>query len=64
MSVYGVVETGGTKMVCAIVAGHHDVRHEVRFPTTTPEENIPQIIAFLRQHHAQTPLTSIGIGSF
>jgi len=64
MSLYGVVETGGTKMVCAIVAGPNDVRHEVRFPTTTPAENIPQIIAFLQQHHAQTPLTSIGIGSF
>jgi fructokinase len=64
MALYGVVETGGTKMVCAIVAGPDDIRDEVRFPTTTPEENIPQIIAFLAKHHAKTPLTSVGIGSF
>ena len=41
MSLYGVVETGGTKMVCAIVAGPDDIRAEVRFPTTTPEEIRP-----------------------
>ena len=64
MALYGVVETGGTKMVCAVVAGPDDIRAEVRFPTTSPDENIPQIIAFLAAHHAQTPLTSIGIGSF
>lgn len=64
MALYGVVETGGTKMVCAIVAGPDDIRAEVRFPTTSPEENIPQIIAFLAKHHRKTPLTSIGIGSF
>lgn len=64
MTLYGVVETGGTKMVCAIVAGPDDVRDEVRFPTTTPEENIPQIIAFLQRHHQQTPLAAVGIGSF
>lgn len=64
MSLYGVVETGGTKIVCAIVSGPDDVRDEVRFPTTTPDENIPQIIAYLQKHHQHTPLTSIGIGSF
>ena len=64
MARYGVVETGGTKMVCAIVGGPDDVRDEVRFPTTTPQENIPQIIEYLRMHHARTPLTAVGIGSF
>jgi fructokinase len=64
MTLYGVVETGGTKIVCAVLGGPDDVRAEVRFPTTTPEANIPQIIEFLRMHHAQTPLTAIGIGSF
>lgn len=64
MALYGVVETGGTKMVCAIVAGPDDVRDEIRFPTTTPDENIPQIIAYLRAHHQRTPLAAVGIGSF
>ncbi len=64
MALYGVVETGGTKMVCAVVSGPDDVRDEVRFPTTSPAENIPQIIAFLQKHHRQTPLTAVGIGSF
>jgi len=64
MKRYGVVETGGTKMVCAIVSGPDQVSDEVRFPTTTPAENIPQIIEFLQRHHQEHPLAAVGIGSF
>ena len=64
MPLYGLVETGGTKIVCAIGSSPDDIRDELRFPTTSPEENIPQIIAYLQKHHQQTPLTAVGIGSF
>lgn len=60
-ALYGGIEAGGTKFVCAVGAGPDDVRAEVRFPTTTPAETIGRAIAFFRQHR---PLAAIGIGSF
>ena len=40
MSLFGGIEAGGTKFVCAAGTGPDDVREEVRFPTTSPEECI------------------------
>lgn len=61
---YGGIEGGGTKFVCAVGTGPDDIRAEIRFPTTTPEETLGQAIAFFQAHHAVTPLAAIGIGSF
>ena len=36
--IYGGIEAGGTKWVCAIGDGPADLRDTVTFPTTTPEE--------------------------
>lgn len=62
MSTYGSIEAGGTKFVCAIGTGPNDIRAEIRFPTTTPRETLPQVITFFQPYAAE--LTSIGIGSF
>ena len=64
MSLWGAIEAGGTKFVCAVGTGPDDWREEIRFPTTTPEETMGQAIDFFREHHAREPLTAIGIGSF
>lgn len=61
MAVFGGIEAGGTKFVCAVGTGPDDIRAETRFPTTTPEETIDRAIAFLE---GQGELTAIGIGSF
>lgn len=65
MSIYGGIEAGGTKFVCAVGTGPDDVRKEVRFPTTSPQECIAKSIEFFRamqlQHGA---LAGIGIASF
>lgn len=62
---YGGIEAGGTKFVCAVGSGPDDVRAEVRFPTTTPAETISQAIAFFEaQRHAHGPLAGLGIASF
>jgi fructokinase len=58
---YGGIEAGGTKFVCAVGNGPGDIRAEVRFPTTTPEVNIQQAIDFFRQF---TGLAAVGIASF
>ncbi len=66
MSVYGGIEAGGTKFVCAVGSGPEDLRGETRFPTTTPEETLNRAIAFFRQQQAtlDEPLAAIGVAAF
>lgn len=66
MRVYGGIEAGGTKFVCAIGTGPDDLRAEVRFPTTAPEEAIGRAVAFFREQVAATgdELAAVGIASF
>ena len=61
MSVFGGIEAGGTKFVCAIGTGPDDLRAVVRFPTTTPEETLGRAVAFLKE---QGPLAGVGVASF
>jgi fructokinase len=63
MAVWGGIEAGGTKVVCAAGTGPDDLGAEVRFPTTTPEETIGRAIQFFQQQK-KGPLTAIGIASF
>lgn len=63
-TLYGGIEAGGTKFVCAVGSGPHDLRDEVRFPTATPEESISQSIAYFREQQRKQPLAAIGVASF
>lgn len=58
---YGGVEAGGTKFVCAVGTGPDDMRAGTRFATTIPEETIGRAIDFFRE---QGELTAVGIASF
>jgi len=64
MPLYGAIEAGGTKFVCATGTSPDHLRAEIRLPTTTPEETLGQALDFFRQQHAGEPLAAIGIGSF
>ncbi|HXV43737.1 MAG TPA: ROK family protein [Anaerolineae bacterium] len=64
MQLFGGIEAGGTKFVCAVGTGPDDVRAETRFPTTTPQETIGQAIAFFTEQARKEPLAAIGIASF
>ena len=64
MSLWGAIEAGGTKFVCAVGSGPDDWREEIRYPTTTPDETLNQAVEFFRRHHDLTPLTAIGVGAF
>lgn len=65
MSLFGAVEAGGTKFVCAVGTGPNDLRSVTRIPTTTPEETLPQVLDFFRQQIKTVGvLDSIGIGAF
>ncbi|MCA9962012.1 MAG: ROK family protein [Anaerolineales bacterium] len=62
---YGGIEAGGTKFVCAVGTGPGDIRAETRFPTTTPVETIAQAAAFFQEQQAvYGSLAAIGIASF
>ena len=64
MPFFGGIEAGGTKTVCAVGTGPDDLREEVRFPTTTPDETISRAIRFFRQARESEALAAIGIASF
>ncbi len=61
---FGAIETGGSKVVCAVGTGSHDIRDRIRIPTTTPSETLAGVKDFLLRHHRDTPLAAVGIGSF
>lgn len=60
--VYGAIEAGGTKFVCAIGNDDLEILERVSFPTTTPEETMRAVINFFKRYSDQ--LESIGVGSF
>jgi len=64
MALYGGIEAGGTKFVCAIGTGPDDIRAETRFPTSEPESALRQAIAFFQEHQATEPLAAVGVASF
>ena len=61
MTVYGGIETGGSKWECAIGTSPDDLGPTATIPTTTPEETIGRAVAFFER---EGPVTAIGIGSF
>lgn len=60
-SIFGGVEAGGTKFVCAVGTGPDDVRTVETIETTSPEETLGRTVDFFR---AFRNLAGIGIGSF
>jgi fructokinase len=65
MAIWGGIEAGGTKFVCAVGTGPGDVRAEVQFPTTTPAETLGRAIAFFQAQRGRgLDLAGVGIGSF
>ncbi|MGD0751902.1 MAG: ROK family protein [Anaerolineales bacterium] len=57
---YGGMEGGGTKFVCAVGTGPDEIVAETRFPTTTPEETLEQAISFFKKY----TLAGIGLAPF
>jgi fructokinase len=61
---YGGIEAGGSKFVCAIGDMRAKIWEKVVIPTTIPQETMPRVIDFFRRAHIHTPLSGIGIASF
>lgn len=61
MELYGGVEGGGTKWVCAAATGPDGIVDEVTIPTTSPSETLDRAIAFFRRHPT---IKALGVGMF
>ncbi|MGB9585970.1 MAG: ROK family protein, partial [Anaerolineales bacterium] len=62
---YGGVELGGTKVVCAIGSTPGNILCETTFPTHFPSETIPAIIQFFQEKQKEYgEISSLGIACF
>lgn len=59
---YGSLEAGGTKFVCAVGDENFQVIEKTQFPTTTPYETIERTVEFFKRYEDR--LAGIAIGSF
>ena len=62
MAIYGGIEAGGTKFVCAVGTGPDELQAETQFPTTRPDETIGRAVDFFKAQ--QVELAAIGIAAF
>lgn len=57
---YGGIEAGGTKFICAVADERLNILKKISIPTTNPQETFKQVFSFFDQY----PIDAIGIGSF
>lgn len=57
---FGALEAGGTKMVCAIGNENGEILEQKSIPTTTPEETMPAILEYFKDKE----ISAIGIACF
>jgi fructokinase len=63
--IFGGIEAGGTKFLCAVGDGPDGILAQERFATTTPQATIERAIAFFRaQERAFGRIAALGIASF
>jgi fructokinase len=61
---YGGIEAGGTKFVCAVGSGPTDIHALTQFPTTTPQETLDRAVDFFKEQQRKVSIVGIGIGTF
>ncbi len=59
---YGSLEAGGTKFVCAVGDENFNIIEKTQFPTTTPYETIERTVEFFKRY--EQDLVGIAVGSF
>lgn len=57
---FGALEAGGTKMVCAIGNEKGEILERVSIPTETPEVTLPKLLAYFEGKG----ILALGIGCF
>jgi fructokinase len=66
MKWFGGIEAGGTKFNCMVAADPDTILAETRISTSTPDQTLPQVLAFFQQVQRENniQLEAIGLGSF
>jgi fructokinase len=66
LALYGGIEGGGTKFVCAVGTSPENIMAEIRYPTSSPEATIGKAINFFKNFEIQNKvkLNAIGIACF
>jgi fructokinase len=62
--IYGGIEAGGTKFVCAVGSDPNKILALAQFPTTTPKETLGRVVDFFAEQQRKTNIAAIGIGTF
>ncbi len=63
-NLYGGLEAGGTKFVCAVGDGTSHLEAQARFETTTPQTTLQQVEQFFLPYVREGRIKSIGVGCF
>lgn len=58
---YGGIEAGGTKWVCAVTENPGQLAETETFPTTSPDETLSRAIGFFTR---SGPVDAVGVGAF
>lgn len=62
---FGSIEAGGTKFICAVGYDAHSIEDEVLFPTTSPQETLSRVEEFFQSAvQKYGAMKGLGIGSF
>ena len=62
---FGAIEGGGTKFVCAVGKADGKILAETRFPTTTPDETLDRAVSFFQEQSADLgKLSGLGVACF
>ena len=63
--IYGTIEGGGTKFICAVADKQNNILREVRIPTTLPQPTLAACIDFFLQAQQDLgPISALGIACF
>lgn len=65
LPLFGAIEAGGTKFLCALGSGPDGLRAQTRIPTTSPTETLGRVISFFQQAQPEHGLlAAIGLACF
>ncbi|HSM70823.1 MAG TPA: ROK family protein [Anaerolineales bacterium] len=62
---FGGIEGGGTKFICAVGRSPEDIRRQTRIPTTKPEETLDKTLRFFKDAERDLgKLSALGVACF
>ncbi len=62
---YGCIEAGGTKFVCAVASTTSDIRERVSIPTRDPASTLAQVVDYFRRMEGEHgAIAGFGVASF